>query len=105
MMSRYYVLDGREPVETCSARSWSEWMEAKPDRRVARSEVGDIAISTVFLGLDHACDDCGPPQIFETCWFNTPDTDDHIERYATWAEAEAGHARAVERARALEASK
>jgi len=31
---------------------WATWFETG-DRRVARKEIGDIAISTVFLGIDH----------------------------------------------------
>jgi len=40
------------------------WFE-KADRRVARTEIGGVTISTVFLSLDHSF--CGgPPILWET---------------------------------------
>ena len=54
-------------------------------------------VSTVFLGIDHQHDD-GPPHLFETLVFGGP-MDDAMERYSTWADAEAGHVAMVERVR------
>ena len=62
-------------------------------KRVARTTVGDTYVSTVFLGLDHACE--GPPMIFETMIFGG-DRDQDCWRYSTEEEARAGHAKAVE---------
>jgi hypothetical protein len=39
----------------------------------------------------------GPPILFETMIFGGP-YDQYMDRYCTWAEAEAGHARAVYKA-------
>ena len=62
-------------------------------KRVALTEVGPYRISTVFLGLDHSFDVEGPPILFETMVFfsRLGALDIDMDRYATWAEAEAGH--------------
>lgn len=83
---------------------------AKEVRRVARDELpGGGLISTVFLGLDHRFDGGWPPILFETMVFGPPIYGDGgesyrregfaQERYATWAEAEAGHAVLLEKFR------
>lgn len=60
--------------------------------RVGNDMVGDVRVSTVWLGLDHSID--GPPIIFETMVFGGP-LDGERWRYATEAEALEGHAAAV----------
>lgn len=75
-----------------------EWATAfeKGDRRVALTDLGGgVKISTVFLGIDHSFGE-GPPLIFETMVFANRAGEEAMWRYSTWAEAEAGHARAVE---------
>lgn len=65
--------------------------------RVAWTEVYDgCRVSTVFLALDHRFSGDGPPIVFETMVFGGP-FDQEQERYCTWVEAEAGHARWVEK--------
>jgi hypothetical protein len=70
--------------------------------RVGSDTVNGHRVSTVFLGLDHQYGD-GPPLVFETMIF-PPDSwsEVYCERYSTWAEAEAGHATAIEHAKTLE---
>jgi len=63
-----------------------------------RTHVSKIMISTVFLGLDHGWG-TGPPLLFETMVFNGPLHED-MDRYTTWAQAEAGHAKFCEQVRA-----
>lgn len=63
------------------------------ERRVARDEVGDRTVSTVFLGINHGLVD-GPPVLFETMVFG-PEGEEHCQRYSTWEEAAAGHAAVV----------
>lgn len=62
-------------------------------RRVAWDEIDGLVVSTVFLHMDHGFGE-GPPLLFETMIFDGSD-DRYEERYSTWEEAEAGHARAV----------
>lgn len=78
---------------------------AYPDRgdhwRVGNDIVNGYRVSTVFLAVNHQYGD-GPPLLFETMIFE-PGTyfDIYCERYSTWAEAEAGHATAIEHAKTL----
>lgn len=93
-----YRLEGREPVYVEDLIEWCEWFEhADEARRVARTTIGQAEVSTVFLGIDHNWGADGPPILFETMIFVGKDggVEDYQERYATWAEAEEGHARAV----------
>jgi len=68
-----YVLDsdGR-PVREPDIAKWGRW-RATHDCQVARSEIGDITVSTVFLGLDHRHFGDGPPVLWETMVFGLPD--------------------------------
>jgi hypothetical protein len=77
-------------------------LEKVEERTVARTEVGPVIVSTIFLALDHNHYGRGAPVLFETMIFfnegpgKRPDEwADHQERYTTWELAEAGHARAI----------
>jgi len=99
-MSDKYILDGRDPVRCADAMARARWFEAY-DRHVAKTDFGEMLVSTVFLGLDRSFGD-GPPLLFETMIFGGPfDQDKYQERCSTWDEAEAQHAKAVEVARQL----
>jgi hypothetical protein len=82
-----YVLVGHEPV-AAELYEWAAWYE-RADRTVARTDIGEVRVSTVFLGLDHNWGD-GPPLIFETMVFGG-EFDEWQERYSTWDQAVAGH--------------
>lgn len=78
--------------------AWAMIVEGAPEYRyIAQDRIGDVLVSTVWLGLDHAW--CGPVQIFETMVFGAGDEID-MARYATEAEAIAGHAEKVAEYRA-----
>jgi hypothetical protein len=86
----WYILnDSHEPVPEPDVLKAAEWFENFPNRVVAQHEIGESHVSTVFLGLDHNHGN-GPPVLFETLIQGGP-LDDHMERYATWGEAVAGH--------------
>lgn len=87
-----YVLDGQTPVPCDDMMEWARWMQTG-DRRVAETMVGEVRVSTVFLGLDHGF--AGRRLLFETMIFSGEHNQD-CWRYATWAEAEAGHRSVVE---------
>jgi hypothetical protein len=95
-----YILDGKEPRAVQNVIEWSAWFEAA-DRKVARTEIGDAVVSTVFVGLDHAWE--GPAILFETMVFadGHPLDEDQL-RYRTWAEAETGHIEVCEQIQALD---
>lgn len=98
IMSDKYILDGHKVVECSDLMKWATWFETA-DRHVDKTMVGDIKISTVFLGLDHNFSD-GEPQLFETMIFGG-DFDQEMWRWPTWEEAEKGHARTVEMVKQL----
>lgn len=95
-MSDKYILDGKTPRRAASLEEWGRWFESA-DRHVAQDTIGNVRVSTVFLGLDHSFGN-GPPLIFETMIFGGPH-DQHQTRASTWDEAEAQHAEAVTMAR------
>ena len=97
-MTDKYILDGHEPVPV-DLMTWARWFEDNRDkRRVAATDIfpGKLWVSTVFLGIDHGFG-MGPPLLFETMVFDESGNDDDCERYTTWEEAEAGHAKIVAR--------
>jgi len=89
-----FILKDREAVPA-DLMTWATWFETA-DRAVAKTQVGDFRVSTVFLGIDHNFGD-GPPLIFETMVFDRDGGDVWMERWSTWAQAELGHMEAVER--------
>lgn len=72
---------------------WAIKMNDAEYKRVARTELGDVLVSTVWLGLDHSFG-MGLPLIFETMIFGGPH-DEWQDRYSTEVEALAGHERVV----------
>ena len=76
------------------------WTDDEPDawrtgyERIALDHVGDVSVSTVWLGLDHGHGLTSAPLIFETMVFGGP-FDEQCWRYATEDEARAGHANVV----------
>lgn len=88
-----YILDGKTPVPERDLLTWARWFE-RADRLVAHTVQGDLSVSTVFLGLDHNHHWKGPPELFETMVFRAGASGE-MNRYATWEEAEKGHAEMV----------
>ena len=94
---RHYVLEGHTPVLVPDIVTWARAF-GKSDRHVCKDTIGDVEISTVFLGRDLSFGD-GPLLLFETMIFGG-ELDESQWRYATWDEAETGHASAVEKVKA-----
>lgn len=111
-MSEWYDLEGN-PIDM---EQWAALMETKhrsrrtaedgwstPDEdptRVAIDRIGNVRVSTVWLGLNHNWGD-GPPLIFETTVFGGT-WDQWQERYSTKEQALKGHHRVCEAIRAGE---
>ena len=93
-MSQWYVETSDGGVEPCGMP------DAYVCTQVARDQVGESVVSTVFFGLDHSRVQGGLPVLYETLVIDGP-LDDLCERYATRAEALAGHARMVARVRGV----
>jgi hypothetical protein len=83
-----YKLEGHKVVP--GEFDWDD-----PSCIVAKTDIGDIHVSTVFLGIDHNFSDDGPPLLFETMIFGG-EHDRHQTRCSTWEEAEAMHKAALE---------
>ncbi len=85
-----YILEGHDPKPIDDIMQWAKWYE-KADRIVEQTIIGDVKVSTVFLGVDHNYDNDGtPPILFETMIFGGKN-DMYQERYCTWDEAVQGH--------------
>lgn len=97
-MIEHYILVGQEPrlVE------WSEWAkwDESADTQVALDTVGEVEVSTVFLGNDHRIGE-NKPILFETMVFGGS-LDKERNRYSTWTEAKQGHAAMLARVRGTE---
>lgn len=96
----YYKLVGKIAVPA-TLRECEKQLGDFNSRMVARTEIGPLIVSTIFLGIDHNFG-FGPdkdPLLFETMIFGGDERSDfaesYCERYHTWGEAEAGHAQAV----------
>ncbi|NKB81206.1 MAG: hypothetical protein GKS05_04815 [Nitrospirales bacterium] len=85
---RYYILRNQVAIPASSAMEFGKWIETA-DRVVSKTQVADIEVSTVFLGIDHQFFD-GPPLLFETMVFGG-DLDQTCLRCSTWDEAVAQH--------------
>lgn len=64
-------------------------------RQVGLDKIGDVMISTVWLGINHQFNSDGPPIVFETLVTGVNDGDEEMYRYATDEEARRGHAALV----------
>lgn len=94
----YYILNNdNEPVRAIDVLTWAKWFETA-DRGVARTNVGDIFISTVFLGIDHSLFE-EPPILWESMAFGVPDGETYMSRYSSYEAAVEGHANIVDQIR------
>jgi hypothetical protein len=91
---REYILKGHTPKKVDDLLEWAQWFE-KADRTVDKTQIGEVEVSTVFLGLDHSFGGA-IPLLFETMIFGG-DEDGYQERYSTWDEAVKGHQFACEK--------
>jgi hypothetical protein len=89
---RYILVNGvPEPCE--DLLTWGRWMESGV-RTIERTQIGDVTVSTVFLGLDHRFGPSGPPILWETMIFGGSH-DGYCERHTSGEDARLGHAIAV----------
>jgi len=91
-MANYAILQDGNLVSV-TLEEWARWIEGNHNQ-VAWAEVGEVKVSTVFLGLDYGLG--GSPLWFETLVFGGT-LDREIERYETLEEAMEGHERMVAR--------
>lgn len=96
-----YILDkDGNPLLEPDLVKWAMWLEHshvspdKDNRIVERDHIGDVRVSTVFLGLDYNFGE-GPPVLWETMIFGG-EHDQYTRRYDSRTDALAGHVKAVE---------
>ena len=95
-MSRWYILDNNNKPVAKPVLEASQWLKDNDNRRIVkRDEIGDILVSTVFLGLDHAWDS-DIPVLWETMIFGGTHDQEYQERYTSYEDALEGHEVAVE---------
>lgn len=95
---RYYKLEEKSVIPLADVREWAIWLKFFPDKKrvVAQDTVGSEMISTVFVGIGWPYDSDSANMVFETMVFDGDEAGDVVARYATWSEAEAGHAMCVD---------
>ena len=97
---RYILNDEGDPEPCEDLLTWARFMENQDARRIALDTVGEVMVSTVFLGLDHNFANFrhAPDHalLFETMVFNGP-LDQEQDRYHTRLEALIGHAEMLAR--------
>ncbi len=92
-MSLFYILNEDGTVRTTEdVREWAAQMEGR-SRILRQDRMGDLFLSTVFLGLDHSFGG-SVPLLWETMLFG-PD-ERMMDRYATREEALKGHMEMLE---------
>lgn len=86
-----YTLEGHTPVPCDDFMTWAMLYEDR-GRVVQQDQIGEYWISTVFLGMNTRLWG-GPPVLFESMVFLGEKSTGADQRYSTWDEAVAGHAR------------
>ena len=83
----YYILNEDGNPKIATYEEWIEWHQAPGNRTVAKDNIGDVLVSTVFVSF-------GFPVFFETMIFGGEHDETQL-RYDTRAEAIQGHKDAV----------
>lgn len=105
-MNLKYILDeSGNPKPIDDVLEWAKWMEQPGCRRIAKTDIDEFYVSTVFLGIDHGWHG-GPPVLFETMVFEAkeesaelftsffkfnPSKEEYTRRYSTVEDAKRGH--------------
>lgn len=89
---RKYILDeNSNPVLCDNPTEWGQWFETG-ERRVRVTQVGNVIVSTVFLGLDHSfANRHGDPILYETMIFRLDGDKEDSVRWNTREDSIKGH--------------
>ncbi len=98
-MNEKYILDENgQPVICDDLYVWADWFETSPTRRLASTQIGEVFISTVFLGLDHNFAPVEDPLTYQPILWETMifggRHNQQMWRYTSREAAELGHAEA-----------
>lgn len=101
-----YILENQVSVPTDNLLQWGQWMEDPNNKQVASTEIDELRVSTVFLGVNNQFNE-GQPFLFETLVFKGEELDWEYDgaRYRTWSEALAGPDAIVELVKAQKTDK
>lgn len=91
----FAVLKDKKVIPVKDVMEWAKMFEGPvSDRIVAHTDIGDIRVSTVFIGMNHRMG--GPKDLwFETMVFGGP-LDGQQWRCETYEEAESDHKEVIE---------
>jgi hypothetical protein len=90
----WYILDEENRPVKSSIIEAGEWLDKNLKRKAVKQEyIGDVYVSTVFLGLDHSFKS-DKPVLWETMIFGG-DHDQYQERYTSYEDALKGHQEAL----------
>ena len=90
----WYILDEENKPVKSSISIAGEWLDKNLKRKAVKQEyIGDVYVSTVFLGLDHSFKS-DKPVLWETMIFGG-DHDQYQERYTSYEDAFEGHQKAL----------
>lgn len=95
MSTGIYKLDGKIPIPG-TLDDWRKLIDTGA-HILWQDPVGDLLVSTVFLGIDHNFGPPGPPVLFETMIFGDDD-EKYQERTTTYELAREQHLAALARA-------
>jgi hypothetical protein len=91
----WYILDKDNKPIPSDVNEYNKWQSKNQETKCVKQEyIGDLYVSTVFLGLDHSFRS-NIPLLWETMVFNGED-DIYQERYSCYEDAVEGHKRALE---------
>lgn len=93
----HYILE-EKAIKKVDFLTWAMWYQ-NADRTVARTQLDDVIVSTVFFGLDFSWGTENVPELFETMILGG-ELDGEKVRCATWEQAEELHERYVAMVRA-----
>ena len=93
-MKTYILVDKKPVLVDEKEETFLKFYDDINQRIVAIDRIGDVVVSTVFLGFDHNFSDQGPPILFESLVMGGA-MDDEMIRACTWEEAEKNHKKLV----------
>lgn len=91
-MNRYILNNEGDPAREDNIEAFAEWHD-KANRTIAKDNIGDVLISTIFLAYDYSWGE-GEPILWETLIFGG-EHDLYQERYTSKEDALVGHLKAV----------
>ena len=89
----FYKLVDKKAIP-CTFAEYATGMKSPDNRIVEQTRVGDLTVSTVFTGIDHAFG-MGEKQLFETTVFGLPDDLQPQWRFSNWNDAVNQHLQLV----------